>query len=67
MKLETTRHRRKCRDCKSPIEKGEVVGIIMEENQYGTKKVSFCKVCTIKGLQIRKKRIEGYLKQIGGL
>ena len=67
MTLETTKHKRKCHDCKCDIGSGEVVGVSQEENQFGTKKVSFCKVCTIKGLQIRKKRIEGYLKQIGGL
>jgi hypothetical protein len=67
MTLETTQHKRKCNDCKGDIQSGEVVGISQAEDQYGTRKVSFCKVCTIKGLQIRKKRIEGYLKRIGGL
>jgi len=62
---ETTRARRKCGDCRAIMEKGEAVWVAYHTNPYGTEKVSYCKVCTIKGLHIRKRNIEALLKQIG--
>ena len=47
------------------IEKGEMVWVAYHTNPYGTEKVSYCKVCTIRGLRIRKRNIEALLKQIG--
>ena len=64
MKLEIARARRKCKDCGDFIEKGEVAGVSRAENPYGTREVSYCKVCTTKGLHVRKKHIEEMLEQI---
>ena len=64
MEIEIARHRRKCRDCESLIEKGEMASVFFIESPFGTHKVSYCKTCTIKGLLIRRKNIGLLLKQI---
>ena len=66
MIFETARARRKCKDCGNPIEKGEAVWVAFHDTPFGTQKVSYCKVCTLKGLQIKRKNIDKLLKQIGG-
>jgi len=64
MILEHTKSRRICYSCKTIIGKGEIIGTCWLQNNFGTKKASFCKVCTIRGLNVRKKRIEHQLKEI---
>jgi hypothetical protein len=67
MEIEVTEARRKCGDCKTPIEKNEVAVVVWEENQFGKRKVSYCKVCSIKGLRIRKRNIDKLIKRIRGM
>jgi len=67
MEIEITDARRKCGDCESPIERGDAAGVVWEENQFGHKKVSYCKVCSIKGLRIRRRNIDKLIKKIRGL
>ena len=62
--LEKAEARRKCNDCKSSIERGEIAGVVNEEGNFGTKKVSYCKVCTIQGLEQRRNRINHMLRQM---
>ena len=67
MKIEITKAKRVCQECKWRIGMGEVVGVSIDENQYGHKKHSFCKACTIKILTLIRDRIIKQLKQIRGM
>jgi hypothetical protein len=66
MRLEIAKATRKCYEekCRVAIGRGEICGVTEVRDQYGTKKVSYCKVCTIQGLEVKMKTIERQLRRI---
>jgi hypothetical protein len=66
MKFEIAKANRKCHDknCFTEIVKGEVCGVTEEESQFGTKKVSYCKICTIRGIEVKIRLLQGQLRTL---
>jgi hypothetical protein len=62
--LETAKAGRVCKGCGSIIYTNQICGIVNQEDNYGTKKVSYCKICTIMALEKRRERINDMLKRI---